>query len=422
MDQTIVRPAPLRLPRYDPHVIAPAGLLSKIDVKWVHLGLRIARWLWFLPRLGGLTIVSRYDDVAEVLNRPDVFKVPFDEEIPLLNDGERPGTNFILGIDNVKAHDEQLRFLMAAFRRSDIADVVVPRARAIAEANLARQPLQFDAIGELITRVPLELCTQYYGVPIPGDLRTFAYATIDLSGHLFGPPPVNGTASAQVFSAARYVRVVLDAAIAARTASETTPLGRLLSLQTKAPQQLSDKHIRAFLTGMIVGFVPTNTLAGGHILEMLLDHPSYLKQAQSAALVGDDDLLWRVLLEALRFKPHNFGPFRICERDYVLAADTFYAARIKAGGRVLASTMSAMFDARHVDAPRRFIPGRPASDYMMFGHGIHWCVGAYIAQAQLTQTFKALLRKGRLERVAGESGKTRRRGFFPDRLNVMLTR
>ena len=73
---------------------------------------------------------------------------------------------------------------------------------------------------------------------------------------------------------------------------------------------------------MITGFVPTNTMAGGHILEMLLRKPAMMKQAQQAAEAGDDDRLMHCLFEALRFMPINLGPFRICARDYTVAAET----------------------------------------------------------------------------------------------------
>ena len=80
--------------------------------------------------------------------------------------------------------------------------------------------------------------------------------------------------------------------------------------------------------------------------------------------------------------------------------------------------MSAMFDARKVHGPFFFNPRRAASDYMLFGYGLHWCAGVFIAQAQITQTFKALLLQPSLERAPGKAGKLRLRGGFPDHLEV----
>jgi cytochrome P450 len=69
--------------------------------------------------------------------------------------------------------------------------------------------------------------------------------------------------------------------------------------------------------------------------------------------------------------------------------------------------------------PFRYDPSRPASNHMHFGFGMHWCAGAMIARAQITQTFKALLiGKRRVERAHGRRGKLALWGLFPDHLYI----
>jgi cytochrome P450 len=77
-----------------------------------------------------------------------------------------------------------------------------------------------------------------------------------------------------------------------------------------------------------------------------------------------------------------------------------------------------MFDERRVRNPEAFDPDRPAAEYMLFGHGLHWCIGAYIAYAQITQTFKPLLRRSGLRRAAGSAGEMHRLTLFPVHLTV----
>jgi len=372
----------------------------------------LLRRFWPIAQLPGWAAVLRYDDVAEVLTCSDVFVVPFDKEIARLNDGAEPGTPFILGIDDKAEHESQLKPVMQAFRRADVDAVVARVSRDSAEKALAGVR-KIDAIRELITGVPLEVCREYYGVKID-DGQKFAYATIDVSGHLFGPPPIKPKDS--IDAAAAYVRDVVDQAIRRETdrpSDGDTVLARLIRTHGANPAL-----VRAFLIGMIVGFVPTNTMAGGHILEVLLRRKEWMGAACEAAAAGDDDLLKRCLFEAMRFMPLNPGPFRLCSRDYTVAADTPRAHKIRKGTRVLASTMSAMFDSRQIEKPWEFNPRRPASDYMHFGYGMHWCVGFYIAQAQIVETFRALLVRPGLRRARGAAGKLERRGLFPDHLHV----
>ena len=79
---------------------------------------------------------------------------------------------------------------MQAFRHGDIPDV-----KRIAFKAASRQleecvrDGQIDAIQDLITAVPLAICEEYYGVQIQ-ERQTFAYATIAVSSHLFGVPPI----------------------------------------------------------------------------------------------------------------------------------------------------------------------------------------------------------------------------------------
>jgi cytochrome P450 len=385
-----------------------------------HWILWLLRTFWPIPRLFGWASVFRYEHVANVLTRHDIFKVPFDKEIARLNDGHAPGTPFILGIDDTGAHDAQLALVMRAFKREDVPKIVVPICRAATARRIPGAPGEFDAIQDLVTAVPLDICEEYYGVPI-SDRQRFAYATIDVSGHLFGPPPIEP--KAEIDKAADYVREIVDAAIQKEMNGQAPPqpwdtiVKILVLMHKKVPPELSYEEIRAFLIGMIVGFVPTNTMAGGHILEMLLRKPKFMQASREAALQGDDDLLQHCLFEAMRWMPLNPGPFRICDRDYVVAADTRRAATIRKGTKVLASTMSAMFDCRQVKHPFKFDPARPASDYMLFGYGIHWCVGLFIARAQIVETFKPLLKRG-MRRAPGERGKLKLRGTFPDHLFV----
>jgi len=384
-------------------------LLTRQSLQW------LLRTLWPIVRLPfGWAAVTRYDDVAEVLTHQDVFRVPFDAEIARLNDGEAPGTAFLLGIDDPSEHRDQQQLVMRAFKRTDVERLVTPIARRSAQDIIAgARDGKIDAIQQLITRVPLDLCVQYYGVDIPGKQQDFVDATIAVSGHLFGPPPIQPKPASD--EAAAYVRWVVDRAIdreLENPGNADTVLARLVAMRQAG--HLTPRQIRAFLMGMIIGFVPTNTIAGGNILEMLLRERAIKAEACAAAISGDDDLLKHCLFEALRFMPHNVGPFRICSRDYTVAADTPRATKIKRNTKVLAWTMSAMFDSRQVDAPFEFRPGRPASNSMLFGYGMHWCVGAFIAQAQITQTFKVLLRQPELERA----GKPERRGGFPHRLPV----
>jgi cytochrome P450 len=182
---------------------------------------------------------------------------------------------------------------------------------------------------------------------------------------------------------------------------------------------LTDAVIQAHVFGMVIGLVPTNLIAGGNMLDTLLRFPAFMERTRAAALAGDDDLLWRCLQEALRFQHVNPGTWRKCtDRAQTIAAGTAREKTIPAGATLLVSVQSAMFDPRCIERPKKFNPDRRSEDYLVFGYGQHWCIGAYIAMAQITQTFKALLKKKHLRRAKGAAGRLQRIGAYPMHLTL----
>jgi cytochrome P450 len=349
------------------------------------------------------------------------FPVPFGEKVKELNGGP----NFLLGMEADDLYWRYQKQVMAAFRLDDVATVVAPLSATFAQEIIDGSAGQLDAVQDFITRIPILVCRDYYGVEIPSEsMLDFGHWTIAMSTYMFGDPTDNPAYQRAARAGGVAVRAVVDKSIAHAKSGAShgdTVLARLVAMQRNGAEGLTDEIIRAYLIGMITGFVPTNTMAAGHILEMLLRRPDFMSRAQAAAKAGDDDLLERCLFEAMRFKPLNPGPFRRCAQDYVIAKGTPRATLVKAGSKLLVSTQSAMFDRDHIEQPDTFDPGRPASDYMLFGYGLHWCLGAFIARAQITQSLKRLLLQD-LRRAKGAKGQLQRLGPFPEHLVVEFDR
>ena len=401
------------------------------DLRSSGLGSKIGRWLGDHPRwifsllrrfspiarvpLINLVIVTRFDDVQEVLAREQIFHVPYGQKVKDLNGGP----NFLLGLQHGDEYVLYRKLVMQAFRREDVPDIVTLQAARRSRQLLDRCNGRIDAVECLLTLVSTLICEDYYGLTIP-DPIAFGHWAIAMSTDIFVDATTNNPRHQRAAEAAADImRRLVDHSIA-RTRNtpggRDTVLARLIALQAAGATELTDDVIRAILIGMITGFVPTNTLAAGRILDTLLRHPDFMAQAQAAALAGDDELLRRCLFETLRFRHIHWGLTRICTRDYTVAAGTLRAKTIRAGQYVLASTWSAMFDGRRVEHPKDFDAARRPADYMLFGHGLHWCVGAYIAQVQITQAFKVLLVKKGLRRARGNDGQLQLLGDFPQHL------
>jgi Dyp-type peroxidase family len=379
------------------------------------LATRILRGLFPVLSLGKFVVVSRFGDVQEILSRPEIFEVPFGPEMIEM----AGGTNFVLGMksgEESQAYERQKLFMNAAFLASDIDCIVKPMAARFANEILDKAAGRVNAVRDLITRVSTKICEAYYGIPIP-DEDAFADWTIAMSVLFFGDPFGKENLRRTAIAAAPHVRRLIDDAIneaKAGRVGQDTVVGRLVALRQAGGDAPDDAEIRAILMGMTTGFAPTDTVAGGHTLSVVLERPEVLAQAIEAAKEGRDGDLWRILLEVMRFRPLNFGPFRYCNRDATLAS----SSKIRAGSTILASTLSAMRDSRRVPDPSRFDASRKPEQYLLFGHGLHACYGARIADAHITQTLKALFQRPGFRASPGPEGRLQRVGPVPHRLMV----
>jgi len=417
-----VAPGPAKTTAFDPDRLKqkkPSLVSTIIGYVVDHPYLLYAFLRRFLPIIvfRNWAFISRYDDVIEVLRRQDVFNVPFGPKVEVLN----AGPNFLLGMQDGPDYQAVHQVVVQAFPLSDNAAIVAPLAAVEAEAQLRACGGRIDAVKQLITLIPTRICDRYYGVAVPDETR-FAHVTIAMSTFMFGDPGNNPAVREEALKAGEELRPIVDAAIAAARAGTgagaDTVVNRLVKMADGKGNPVADSEIRAILIGMITGFVPTNTMAGGHMLEMLLRRPDMMAAAQAAARAGDDELLKRCLWEAFRFMPLNPGPFRICGADAWVAQGTKRAKLIPKGTNMLVGTQSAMFDSRRVENPNAFEPDRNHKDQLTFGYGLHWCIGAGLAEAQITQTLKPLLKMKNLRRAPGPEGQLGKDGPFPAHLVV----
>jgi cytochrome P450/deferrochelatase/peroxidase EfeB len=392
-------------PDFDLSALASTGFKARIgrflfDHSLFFLGL--ARTLKPIASLGDFTLVTRYDDVRQVLDADDVFHVPFGREMRTLSGG----ADFVLGMQRGPDYEALKEDLADAFRDIEAPGLIASFVKPLAEQQVASCGDRLDVMRDLVMATAANICRGYYGIDIADDVA-FSEWSIACSMLLFADPSGDPKTRATARSGAKYLRDAINAAIRAAHAGDKDPdtvVARLVAHQQSGATHLDDKAIRALLFGMIAGFIPTNVLAAGNILSMLLSRRDMLAAAQAAARDDDDARLEAVLFEALRFKaPLNPGVMRVVDRDYVVAEGTSRATLLKKGRTVFVATQSAMFDSRKFSNPGAFQPDRPELRAMVFGHGLHWCIGAPIAKAHITHALKPLLKRERLRSVGSPS-------------------
>jgi cytochrome P450 len=359
-------------------------------------------------------LVTRFEDVQEVLARDDVFLVTYGEKMRVVTGGQ----DFFLGMQNSPEYTRDVSHMRSVVRREDIPGRIAPFVQKTAGDLVAAADSRLDVVKQLSKTVPARWIADYFGCPPPSDQQLETWGSV-IFQYLFADLNDDPQVAQAATKAAAEVRNWLDETIAARKASGVVKddvLGRCLLLQRAGLPAMDDVSIRNNLLGLLVGAIPTTSKCCAQALDQLFERPEELKRAQAAALADDDVLLGKYVFEALRFNPNNPALFRATAEDYRLAKASIHATTIPKGTSVIAATQSAMFDERFVDRPNEFLIDRPEYLSMHFGYGLHTCFGQYVNRVQIPAILKPLLKHPGLRRA----GELQYEGPFPSSLPVSL--
>ena len=106
----------------------------------------------------GTAVVTRREDVLDVLNRDDEFEVVYGSRMRKITDGE----NFFLGMQPGWPYDRGVSAMRLAARRSDVGEIVLLGATERAAAFVADSQGAIDVPQDLSLRVPADMVGMAY--------------------------------------------------------------------------------------------------------------------------------------------------------------------------------------------------------------------------------------------------------------------
>jgi Dyp-type peroxidase family len=419
-----------RLEAFDFTAVAPKTRSTQIKAKLAMAALQpiyaIGRAFFPIMKLGGIYHITRDEQVRDVLSRPDEFCVPFGREMAEL----ARGPTFALGLDGAEQAQQNALLRKVINPTKDMA-TIGRLTREFATALLENSHGKIDAINDLIKGTVSEVCIRYFGFVVD-DRDAFADWTISASALLFGDPTGNPKVRKLALNGSARLCAVFDDSIAraqlladrhqGAMSPADTIVDRLVALQRSqgASDPITNDQIRAILFGLVSGFIPTNTLAAGKMLGILVKRPAAFQSAMLAAQKGPEgrEALKKILLEAGRLNPTlSPGQWRYCPKAATLKVGD-KVETIPAGAVLMVSTMSAMRDRRVIDSPNDFLPDRKTADGtwqepdLLFGAGTHHCIGKFLAIEQITETFMVLFAQSGIRPAPGKEGRVHYTGPF----------
>ncbi len=378
--------------------------------------LRLVKPVLAIPN--GPVFVTRSSDVRDVLSRHRVFTVS--GYAPMMDASVGP---FMLARDGTTINQRDKGVLRALLRQEDLPRIRELVAELAGQALAAARTGRLDVVPEVSRLVPIRVVEEYFGFRGPDLATMFRWSRAtqaDMFHNQQDDPQVhedNLRAGAEMTACVRDLVSSRRRELEAGARSETA-LDRMLETRLPAEVGFDEERVLVNTCGFLIGAGETTSAAIVQILDQLLEHPEWMSAARSAADAGDHPRLAAICWEALRFNPVNPFVVRTCAEDAVVGSG-WRRTRVKAGAKVLACTRSAMWDAKAMESPREFRPGRPAEDYLHFGFGHHTCLGDQVSAVVIPETVGHLVRLPGLRRDDGPTGRPDAAGGpFPESFTV----
>ena len=169
-------------------------------------------------------------------------------------------------------------------------------------------------------------------------------------------------------------------------------ISRLIEVE-EGGDRLSPEELVALVENLLFAGHDTTRGALAAMGVLFATHPD-----QYAAVVADPSLIPGAVDEVIRYEAITFGTARLASEDCELGG-----AAVPAGMPVSLCLTSACRDPRRYPDPDRFDVRRDDARSPAFGAGIHYCLGAALAKAELEEALSVLTSEVASAR-AGERG------------------
>jgi cytochrome P450 len=335
------------------------------------------------PSDPGFWAVVRHADITHVSRHHDVFVsgqgVIFENAPPELLEASQS----FLAMDPPR-HDKIRKLVSSAFTPRQvrlIEDQINANARAIV-TELAAAGSGVDFVEHCASQLPIRTLSDMMGIPAADRAEVLHNAEAMISAA--DPIYCNGRAPIEVlFGAAGRLHQIASELAAQRRSNPGEDLMTNLVQAEVDGEQLTDAEIAAFFVLLSVAGNDTTRQTTSHALKALTDFP-----AQRQWLVADfDNRIGCAVEEFVRWSTPVMTFRRTAVRDTELSGQP-----IAAGEKVVMIYPSGNWDAEVFSDPDAFDLSRSPNPHVGFGGGgVHYCLGAQVAKAQLRAIFRELL-------------------------------
>ncbi|HEY1969635.1 MAG TPA: cytochrome P450 [Pseudonocardia sp.] len=332
---------------------------------------------------GGYTVLTRYEDVKRALNSPDVFASGRSfGELPGLCAGVTVPPNPVrMGMMEMDPPESTgYRRALAPRFSAKAVDAYAPRLREIVRWAVDRIVEQgtLDFVDDLANPVPAMVSLDYFGLPLENWER---YARV-LHSAVYREA---GSAKEIHWLVADLRRIVAERRATSRDTGDGGDdiVGSLMT-GTVRGEPIGDEMVVELLFMLLNGGIDTSTALIAHMFRCIDRYPE-----MRSKLAADFSLIPNAVEEMLRYVAPTPGLARTVVRPTVLRG-----RQLEPGERVFLAFASANADPEvFPDGDTIDIGRHNASKHLSFGSGVHRCLGAFLAPAEMAMLLEEVLRR-----------------------------
>ncbi len=331
----------------------------------------------WMPALNAF-LVTRYDDVAQILRDPQTFSsIAMRRQAPGRDPHDRSGNSVITS--DPPEHTRLRKILQDEFRMRPLRELEPRVDTLVAELGRdLRAGDHFDLVQDFTIPLPVTVIAELLDIEKSrqADFKHWSDCLIKLLNDREGPEWQR--AREGVFDLIKFFSAVFDER--SECFSERPDILSVL-LRAEAQDRINRREMVAYSILLLTGGNETTTnLIGGMVLA-LLDNPEQL-----ALLREDPARIPNAIEEGLRYCSPVQGVYRRAMCDVEVAGFT-----IRAHSDIVTVLASANHDESKFTAPERFDVLRHTGGQVGFGMGIHHCLGAHLGRLEARVAFEWLV-------------------------------
>jgi len=334
-------------------------------------------------------VVTRYDDVVDVFDRPEIFSSDRFRKVDERYASQRPAVRAVaevlghwLVFRDPPDHDRLRGLLQSSFTPKQL-ESSRDRIQRTVDALLDRVVVggAMDFIRALGFPLPAIVIAGLMGAP-EEDLESIKTWSDRLAAYLGGAVDDRDNfaeASVGLLALVDYFRTLLRE-------RERAPRDDLMSLMLRAEHEgdrlTRDEVVANCILLLFAGHETTTNLVGNGIFH-LLRHP-----AQAALLRADPSLLHGAVEELLRYDGPVPATMKVATADVRIRGRTIHR-----GDMVVPFLASANRDPRQFPDPDTLDVRRQPERHVAFAAGIHYCLGAWLARLEARVVLDTVFRR-----------------------------